>query len=47
MQELQDGLNDEDEATRLNAAYALGSIGEPAIPTLIEALRQESKVRLE
>jgi hypothetical protein len=44
MQELQDGLNDEDEATRLNAAYALGSIGEPAIPTLIEALRQESKV---
>ena len=43
MQALQDGLNDEDEATRLNAAYALGSIGEPAIPTLIEALRQESK----
>jgi hypothetical protein len=43
LQELQNGLNDEDEATRLNAAYALGSIGEPAIPTLIEALRQESK----
>ena len=43
MQELQDELNDEDEATRLNAAYALGNIGEPAIPTLIEALRQESK----
>ncbi len=43
LQALQDGLNDEDEATRLNAAYALGSIGEPAIPTLIEALRQESK----
>ena len=43
IQELQDGLNDADEATRLNAAYALGSIGEPAIPTLIEALRQESK----
>ena len=41
---LQDGLNDENEATRLNAAYALGSIGKPAIPTLIEALRQESKV---
>ena len=40
---LQDGLKDEDEATRLNAAYALGTIGEPAIPTLIEALRQESK----
>ncbi len=41
---LQDGLNDEDEATRLNAAYVLGAIGEPAIPTLIKALRQESKV---
>ncbi len=40
---LQDGLNDENEATRLNAAYALGNIGEPAIPTLIEVLRQESK----
>ena len=43
IQELRDGLNDEDEATRLNAAYALGNIGEPAIPTLIEALQQESK----
>ena len=43
MQELQDELNNEDEAMRLNAAYALGNIGEPAIPTLIEALRQESK----
>ncbi|MYE87845.1 hypothetical protein F4X33_02470 [Candidatus Poribacteria bacterium] len=41
---LQDGLNDENEATRLNAAYELGGIGKPAIPTLIEALRQESKV---
>ena len=43
MQALRDELNDEDEAVRLNAAYALGSIGEPAIPMLIEALRQESK----
>ena len=43
MQGLQDGLNHENEATRLNAAYALGNIGKPAIPTLIEALRQESK----
>ena len=41
---LQDGLNDENEATRLNAAYALGSLGEPAIPTLIKALQKESKV---
>ena len=44
IQSLQNELNDENEATRLNAAYALGSIGKPAIPTLIEALRQESKV---
>ena len=43
IQSLQDELNDENEATRLNAAYALGTIGEPAIPTLIEALQQESK----
>ena len=40
---LQDELNDENEAARLNAAYTLGSIGEPAIPALIEALRQESE----
>ena len=44
MQSLQNELSDENEATRLDAAYALGNIGEPAIPTLIEALRQESKV---
>ncbi len=43
MRGLQDGLNHENEATRLNAAYVLGNIGEPAIPTLIEALQQESK----
>lgn len=43
MRSLQDGLNDESEATRLNAAYALGRVGKPAIPTLIESLRQESK----
>ena len=41
---LQDELNDDNEAARLNAVYALGNIGEPAIPTLIEALRKESKV---
>ena len=40
---LQDELNDENEATRLNAAYTLGNIGEPAIPTLIETLQQESQ----
>ena len=41
---LQEELNHESEAARLNAAYTLGSIGEPAIPTLVEALRKESKV---
>ena len=40
---LQDELNHENEATRLNAVYALGNIGKPAIPTLIEALQQEAK----
>ena len=40
---LQNELNDNNEATRLNAAYALGNIGKSAIPTLIEALQQESK----
>ena len=40
---LQEGLDDENEAVRLNAAYALGNIGDPAIPALIEALRKESK----
>ena len=48
MQALRDELNDEDEAVRLNAAYALGSIGETCdTDMLIEALRQESKNRLE
>ena len=33
-------LGDEDEVTRLNAAYELGTIGAPAVPALIETWRK-------
>ena len=36
-------LRDADEAVRLNAAYALGAIGAPAVPALSQALRDESE----
>jgi len=36
--ELIDSLGDEDESVRLDAAYALGGCGAPAVPALIEAL---------
>jgi HEAT repeat protein len=36
-------LGDADEPTGLNAAYALGAIGEAAIPALAEALRAEAE----
>ena len=40
-------LRDKSEAVRLQAAYALGTLGTPAVPGLIEALRAESaEVRL-
>ncbi len=35
-------LADENEMVRLDAAYALGAIGEDAVPTLIEKLRDKS-----
>ncbi len=35
-------LRDESEAVRLQAAYALGTLGTPAVPGLIAALRAES-----
>ncbi|HZO88463.1 MAG TPA: HEAT repeat domain-containing protein [Chthonomonadaceae bacterium] len=35
-------LEDEAEAVRLNAAYALAALGAPVVPTLIEALRAEA-----
>ena len=40
-------LQDKSEAVRLQAAYALGSMGAPALPGLVEALQAESEeVRL-
>ena len=33
----------DDEATCLDAAYALGTIGEPAVPALIDTLRHDSE----
>ena len=38
LEELLASLSDEDEAVRLDAAYALGSCGAAAVPALIEAL---------
>ncbi len=38
---LSDALRDDYEPVRLNAAYALGAIGEPAVSTLIEKLSDE------
>ena len=35
-------LRDDYEPVRLNAAYALGAIGEPAVPQLIETLADEN-----
>ncbi len=44
---LADALNDNAEAVRLNAAYALGSSGSQAIPTLLQALEQEAATNWE
>ena len=44
---LAEKLNDPDEVVRLNAAYALGTIGESTIPTLMAALRRESETAWE
>lgn len=44
---LGEKLNDLDEIVRLNAAYTLGTIGEPTIPTLMDALRRESETAWE
>ena len=41
---LIEGLHDHYEPVRLNAAYALGAIGEPAVPQLIETLGTEDDV---
>ena len=36
-------LGDENEVVRLNAAYALGRIGAPAVPALIDTWRKASE----
>ncbi len=41
--ELTRTLQDDGETDRLNAAYALGAIGEPAIPGLIQTLQGENE----
>jgi len=40
---LSGSLYDADEAVRLNAAYALSTLGEGALPTLVNALRAEAQ----
>ena len=40
---LIDALGDKDEVARLNAAYGLGTVGAPAVPTLIETWREAAK----
>jgi hypothetical protein len=40
---LIDALQAEDETVRLDAAYTLGAIGEPAVPALIEQLYDDSE----
>jgi hypothetical protein len=39
---LQRELDNPSESVRLNAAYALSEAGEPAVPVLIEAMREET-----
>jgi HEAT repeat protein len=40
--QLTAALRSPSETSRLDAAYALGALGEPVVPALVEALRQES-----
>ena len=40
-------LGDKDEAVRLNAAYELGTVGEAAVPALIEIWREASRSGVE
>ena len=42
--ELINALRDDSESVCLNAAYALGTVGEPAVPALIETLHDESEM---
>ncbi len=40
-------LQDNDENVRLNAAYALGGMGEPVVPALMQSLRDEAEALAE
>ena len=42
--ELINALRNESESTCLNAAYALGTVGAPAVPALIDTLHDESEM---
>ena len=42
-----DAVRDESEAVRLDAVYALGKVGAPAVPALVEALYEEAEASLE
>lgn len=44
---LLEALRDESETVRLNGAFALGAVGEPAVPALIDALRREALASIE
>ena len=44
---LLEALRDESETVRLNGAFALGAIGEPAVPVLIDAMRRETLASIE
>ena len=44
---LTTALQDTDESVRLNAAYALGGMGESVVPTLMQSLRTESEALAE
>ena len=44
VESLSDVLRDDFEPVRLNAAYALGAIGEPAVGSLIEKLTDEKRL---
>ena len=44
---LVEALQDESETVRLNAAYAMGCMGEAVVPPLIDATRQETAASVE
>ena len=47
IEQLLEELQSEEEYQRLRAAYALGAVGEPAVPALMHVLEREASERLE